>query len=104
MRLRLQAESPLPVLKAWFAFDDNETIRNLKNAICTTVPALKAAKTKPETTTLELDGFELLDDLTFGGIVKDGDLIIIKQKEAGTSVKRKAESSGTMLSTNFLRY
>ncbi|KAF9032164.1 hypothetical protein BDZ89DRAFT_1063543 [Hymenopellis radicata] len=79
MRFRIQAESPLPVTKAWFSCTENESITNLKNA-----------KTKSESLTLELDGFELLDILETGSIVREGDLIIVKQKGNLLGLKRKA--------------
>ncbi|KAK0506723.1 hypothetical protein EDD18DRAFT_1124844 [Armillaria luteobubalina] len=92
MRLRIQTEPPLPQLKAWFPLPDDAIIYDLKISLCSTVQVLRAAKIKPGELTLELDGFELLDELASSGVVGDTDLIVIKTKQAASSKKRKAES------------
>ncbi|KAF8907586.1 hypothetical protein CPB85DRAFT_830112 [Mucidula mucida] len=94
MRFRIQADSPLPGTKAWFSCPENESITNLKKSVCNTIPTLK---TKPENLILELDGFELLDILETGSIVREGDLIIVKQKGNLLGLKRKATPAGNFL-------
>ncbi|KAK0442283.1 uncharacterized protein EV420DRAFT_1727526 [Desarmillaria tabescens] len=79
-------------LKAWFPLTDDANILGLKTSLCSTVQVLKAAKIKPSELTLELDGFELLDELTTAGVVRDADLIVIKGRRDGSSRKRKAET------------
>ncbi|KAK0232632.1 hypothetical protein IW262DRAFT_7829 [Armillaria fumosa] len=92
MRLRIRTEPPLPQLKAWFPLPDDAIIYDLKIALCSTVEVLRAAKIKPGELMLELDGFELLDELASSGVVRDTDLIIIKGRQGASSKKRKAES------------
>ncbi|KAG7440271.1 uncharacterized protein BT62DRAFT_1012929 [Guyanagaster necrorhizus] len=91
MRLRIQTDPPLPQLKAWFPFTDDVDIHGLKKSLCSTVQVLRDAKIKPGELTLELDGFELLDELASSGVVRDTDLIVIKERKGGSSKKRKAE-------------
>ncbi|KAK0199314.1 hypothetical protein DFS33DRAFT_1401236 [Desarmillaria ectypa] len=91
MRLRIQTEPPLPHLKAWFPFIDDVNIHGLKTSLCSTIQVLKTAKIKPGELTLELDGFELLDELVCSDVVRDTDFIVIKEGD-GSSKKRKAET------------
>ncbi|KAK0475190.1 hypothetical protein IW261DRAFT_1568104 [Armillaria novae-zelandiae] len=92
MRLRIQTEPPLPQLKAWFPLPDDANIHDFKTSLCSTVQILRTAKIKPAELTLELDGFELLDELASSGVVRDTDLILIKGMQSASSKKRKAES------------
>lgn len=83
MRLRIQTQSPLPPLKAWFTPDVQETpetIHELKENLCREVHILKSGAYNAERLTLLLDGFELLDDTPFDTVVRDGDLICIKAR------------------------
>ncbi|KAF8872298.1 hypothetical protein CPB85DRAFT_643388 [Mucidula mucida] len=45
MRFRIQADSPLPVTKAWFSCTGNESITDLKKSLCNTIPKFISAKT-----------------------------------------------------------
>ncbi len=92
MRLRIQTEPPLPQLKAWFPLPDDSNIHDLKTSLCNTVQVLRDAKIKPGELTLELDGFELLDELASTGVMRDTDLIVIKGRPGVSSKKRKAET------------
>ncbi|KAK0197838.1 hypothetical protein F5146DRAFT_1156842 [Armillaria mellea] len=92
MRLRIQTEPPLPQLKAWFPLPDDANIHDFKTSLCSTVQVLRAANIKPGELTLELDGFELLDELDSTSVVRDTDLIVIKGKLGASSKKRKADS------------
>ncbi|KAI3607750.1 hypothetical protein WG66_005218 [Moniliophthora roreri] len=95
MRLRLQTESGLPSLKAWFSFHakDEPTILDVKKSLCKSVKGLSDQKISSGDITFELEGFELLDELDVDGLLKEGDLVVIKPKAECSSAgkKRKAE-------------
>ncbi|KAG9219430.1 hypothetical protein CCMSSC00406_0005324 [Pleurotus cornucopiae] len=103
MRVKIQTNSPLPPLKAWYATKSlegpNPTIADLKKQICTNVDAIRAAtKGRAAQLTLTLDDFELLDVSPLD-VLRDGDLIVIglnSAEEQATSShlgKRKRSSS-----------
>jgi len=80
MRIRIQTQTPLPELKAWFipdVPDSPETIYELKEALCRRVQALHDGEYRGKDLVLILDDFELLDDSPFHA-VRDGDLVRIK--------------------------
>ncbi|KAJ3806345.1 hypothetical protein F5876DRAFT_69035 [Lentinula aff. lateritia] len=107
MRLRLQTcntdGSKLPQLKVWFAFSaaDEEiprkSITDLKKSICTVIKSFSNADIIFRDIALGLDGFELLDELPAEDVLRDGDLLTIKRREAYTVLgkKRKAEDDGS---------
>ena len=80
MRLRIQTFSPLPELKAWFIpqiQDAQETIFDLKVSLCDGVKPLRDSSVQAKNITLQLEGFELLDDSPISA-ARDGDLIFVK--------------------------
>ncbi|KAF8824408.1 hypothetical protein F5879DRAFT_1000815 [Lentinula edodes] len=107
MRLRLQTSntdgSKLPQLKVWFAFSaageeiPQKSITDLKKSICTTIKSFSNANITFRDIALGLDGFELLDELLAEEVLRDGDLLVIKTREAYTVLgkKRKAEDDGS---------
>lgn len=107
MRLRLQAEGPLPAVKAWVlsGASPGATIDDLKHSICHTVQAFKSAKITPQQFTLEMEGFELLSELPVDGILKEGDLIVAMFAEIATlsGKKRKARHDGMSFEVPFNR-
>ncbi|KAJ8093205.1 hypothetical protein PM082_020690 [Marasmius tenuissimus] len=96
MRLRLESSPPLPHLKAWFSSSQLQCkpgtyssqhksqpakIIDLKKSICATVKPLIEGGFRTEKIILELDGFELLDDLNVEELIRDGDLVVLGLKE-----------------------
>ncbi|KAK1218241.1 hypothetical protein PQX77_014614 [Marasmius sp. AFHP31] len=96
MRLRLESSPPLPHLKAWFSSSQLQCnpgmhssqhksqpakILDLKKSICATVKPLIEGGFRAEEIILELDGFELLDDLNVEELIRDGDLVVLGLKE-----------------------
>ncbi|KAJ4481112.1 hypothetical protein J3R30DRAFT_3464435 [Lentinula aciculospora] len=109
MRLRLQTSntsSNLPQLKAWFAFsvtDENpqrNSVADLKKLICSSIKSFSNANITFRELGLELDNFELLDELPAEEVLRDGDLLLIKRREihGGLGKKRKAEDDGSNIS------
>ncbi|KAJ3789358.1 hypothetical protein GGU10DRAFT_53942 [Lentinula aff. detonsa] len=94
MRLRLQTTNvELPHLKAWFSFTEDsqpKSIADLKKSICTTIKSFSNASVTFRDIDLELDGFELLNELSTEGTLRDGDLLAIKRREE-VGKKRKAD-------------
>ncbi|KAF5392064.1 hypothetical protein D9757_003290 [Collybiopsis confluens] len=101
MRIRLQTSSTeLPELKAWFALSassESHTIDKLKKSICNTIKSFKNADISFHDFQLELDGFELLDELLAAQVLREGDLVVLKGREiyTGLGKKRKAADEGT---------
>ena len=81
MRFRILTRPPLPTVKAWFSIPyteyydrETKTIRELKDEICSRIPALDEAKISGQDITLLVDEFELLDgDET--NIIRDNDIV-----------------------------
>ncbi|KAJ3727809.1 hypothetical protein C8R42DRAFT_656607 [Lentinula raphanica] len=104
MRLRLQtATEELPPLKAWFSYPLDSPprfIADLKNLICTTIKTFSTANISFRDIQLELDGFEILDELPTEQTLRDGDLLVITKREersSGSSKKRKATDDGSSI-------
>ncbi|KAJ3743317.1 hypothetical protein EV360DRAFT_90235 [Lentinula raphanica] len=104
MRLRLQTTTEeLPPLKAWFSYPLDSPprfIADLKNLICTTIKTFSTANISFRDIQLELDGFEILDELPTEQTLRDGDLLIITKREersSGSSKKRKATDDGSSI-------
>ena len=98
MRVRVQTSTPLPPAKFWFASDGDSGVNLFKKSLARSAP-LSKHKLNEENLVLELDGFELLDDFSMDQLVKDGDLLVVKQRISAASKKRKAESFGTSIGT-----
>ena len=107
MRLRVQTTSPLPYLKAWFvprptgAVFSVKTILELKQAICHDVKQLQREGYNHKKIRLLLDDFELLDDLPYDEVLRDGDLVCIHisdevgaESEGLKKRKRRATTEG----------
>ncbi|KAJ3823249.1 hypothetical protein F5880DRAFT_558413 [Lentinula raphanica] len=104
MRLRLQTTTEeLPPLKAWFSYPLDSPprfIADLKNLICTTIKTFSTANISFRDIQLELDGFEILDELPTEQTLRDGDLLVITKREersSGSSKKRKATDDGSSI-------
>ncbi|PFH49131.1 hypothetical protein AMATHDRAFT_5165 [Amanita thiersii Skay4041] len=84
MRLRVQTLPPLPDLKAWFVPRPKgpvlvvKTIQDIKLSLSYDLPLLQQKGFEPSNLKLHLEGFELLDDLPFDEVLRDGDLISIQ--------------------------
>lgn len=82
MRIRIVTHAPLPSLKAWYPLDvaalgdraQAKTVESLKAELVAHLPHVFLA-VAPSTLTLELDGFQLLDDSKTQSVLKDGDLV-----------------------------
>ncbi|KIO27077.1 hypothetical protein M407DRAFT_233511 [Tulasnella calospora MUT 4182] len=90
MRIRIASHPPLPVLKAWFGIDDHaaatQTVLDLKRGLSEQLCA-----PGHQHLLLELEGFELLDESLCYQVLREGDLINIKQSSlAHGSNKRKS--------------
>ena len=72
MRIKVECGPPLPSLKAWFVVPAVSTVAELKDALCTGLPAL--GHTSADDLTLILDGFELIDSSSID-VVRDGELL-----------------------------
>ena len=85
MRLRIQSCNPLPDIKSWFRVPDVHgapvSIYGLKEALCSSLGALKALKVTGKDLILLLDDCELLDDTPFS-VVRNDDLICVKLSQA----------------------
>ncbi|KAH9843635.1 uncharacterized protein C8Q71DRAFT_8025 [Rhodofomes roseus] len=93
MRIKLQSFPPLPVCRAWFSVHSATTVEELKSVLCKELPALRDGDLEPRDIDLVLDDFELLD-ISPVDVVRDGDLILIKQRLLITRGKRKAVDVG----------
>ena len=95
MRLRIQTLPPLPELKAWFiprptgAIIHLNTILELKQAICHDIKQLHQDGLQYSNTRLLLDDFELLDDLPFNEVLRDGNLVCIQLSLEAREASRK---------------
>jgi len=81
MRLRIQTFPPLPDFKAWFSFEAHQvpnSIRELKELLCSDIVVLKGAGVSAEGIQLLLDDFELLNESSFTAALRDGDLLCVK--------------------------
>jgi len=81
MRLRIQTFPPLPDFKAWFSFEAHEipnSIRELKELLCSDIIVLKGACVSAREIQLLLDDFELLNESSFTAALRDGDLLCVK--------------------------
>ena len=74
MRVKVECGPPLPVVKAWFIVPPVSTVSDLKDTLCSELPALSNVQTLANDIALYLDGFELLDATPID-VVRDGDLI-----------------------------
>ena len=84
MRLRIQTLPPLPELKVWFiprptnATLSLHTIAELKRALCHDIKLLQSEGLQHYDIRLLLDGFELLGDLPYHEVLRDGDLVCVQ--------------------------
>lgn len=81
MRLRIQTLLPLPELKVWFVprpTSASDTITELKRALCRDIRQLQSDGIQHDDIRLLLDGFELLGDLPYTEVLRDGDLVCIQ--------------------------
>ena len=72
MRVKISANPPLPLVRAWFPLHSTSTIAAFKSLLCTSLPAF--SNITPTSLYLSIDGFELLDNSELT-VVRDGDLI-----------------------------
>ena len=72
MRVKIECGPPLPSLKVWFVVPAVATIAELKDALCSELPAL--AHLSVEGLTLTLEGFELIDSSSID-VIRDGEVI-----------------------------
>ena len=95
MRLRIQTLPPLPDLKVWFVPRPTSavnTIVELKRAVCHDIKQLQSQGIQPFGIRLLLDGFELLGDLPYHEVLRDGDLVcvqVFKEPCSDIEVSRK---------------
>ena len=98
MRLRIQTLPPLPALKVWFvprptsAVLSLSTIVELKRALCDDIKELQLQGIQHYEIRLLLDGFELLGDLPYHEVLRDGDLVcvqVFKEPRSDIEVSRK---------------
>ncbi|KAJ7572061.1 hypothetical protein C8J56DRAFT_906841 [Mycena floridula] len=94
MRIRLATEPPLPAVRAWFSFSQTatSTVLHLKKSICG-LKALQDAQISPSRVRLEMDGFELLDELSVEGLLNDSELVTAVQIQIPVGTKRKASDA-----------
>ncbi|KAI0092660.1 hypothetical protein BDY19DRAFT_497019 [Irpex rosettiformis] len=95
MRIKVESTPPLTTFKAWFVVSTASTIQDLKESICSDIPALHKLDVDADELTLVIDGFELLDSSPID-VVRDGDLVNVRQRVAHVKAdakKRKAEST-----------
>ena len=101
MRLRIQTLPPLPDLKVWFVPRPTNTalslntISELKQALCHDIKELQSEDIQPYDIRLLLDEFELLGDLPYHEVLRDGDLVCVQvfkgsRSDIDVSRKRKA--------------
>ena len=74
MRVKVECGPPLPAIKAWFAVPAVLTVHDLKESVCSGIPALHELGIAADNFTFVVDGFELLDTSAID-VVRDGDLI-----------------------------
>ncbi|KAG8934354.1 hypothetical protein FRC01_003602 [Tulasnella sp. 417] len=96
MRIRIASHPPLPALKAWFGIDDHtaatQTILDVKRGLSEQLSVL--SQHPLQHLLLELEGFELLDESLCSHVLREGDLINIKQSSlAQPSKKRKSATT-----------
>jgi hypothetical protein len=98
MRLRIQTLPPLPDLKVWFvprptsAALSLNTIVELKRALCHDIKHLQSQGIQPYDIRLLLDEFELLGDLPYHEVLRDGDLVcvqVLQEPRSNIEVSRK---------------
>jgi hypothetical protein len=101
MRLRIQTLPPLPALKVWFvprptsAALSLSTIVELKRALCHDIEQLQLQGIQHYDIRLLLDGFELLGDLPYHEVLRDGDLVcvqVFKEPRSDIEVSRKRKA------------
>ncbi|KAJ2921446.1 hypothetical protein H1R20_g15649, partial [Candolleomyces eurysporus] len=113
-RIRVQTLPPnLPALRVWVVptsssspscpskssyedpiqgdYNPPKTILDLKCSICSQIPLLKESKIKPDEISLFLDEFELMDGSAFGGVVRDGDLVVVRRNNLGVGKSQRKE-------------
>ncbi len=101
MRLRIQTLPPLPELKVWFVPRPTSaslslvTITELKRDLCRDIRQLQSDGIQHDGIRLLLDGFELLGDLPYTEVLRDGDLVCIQvlnkpRLDVEVSKKRRA--------------
>lgn len=74
MRIKLESDSPLPVIRAWFYVDAVSTVKDLKHSICSKLPQFSDANIKQQNVILLLDDYELLDSSP-ADILRDSDTV-----------------------------
>ncbi|KAF5349335.1 hypothetical protein D9758_011750 [Tetrapyrgos nigripes] len=93
----------LPPIKAWFPYDNPSnkiTILDLKKSICTTLLAFSRENILPSELCCDLEGFELLDELSVSGILQEGDLVVLKRRETigkktGTVISKSTSANAS---------
>ncbi|KAF7790775.1 hypothetical protein EIP86_001732 [Pleurotus ostreatoroseus] len=88
MRVKVECVPPLPSTKIWFIVPHVSTISDLKDTLCSELPALGDEQTNARDIILFLDGFELLD-ATLIDVVRDGDLITYAHSSPYSSTSTK---------------
>ncbi|KAJ7126618.1 hypothetical protein C8R43DRAFT_703788 [Mycena crocata] len=92
MRLKIQSVPPLPLHKVWFTpGEDCLTVAHLKSALVRQV--FKSTLKSASPLDLSLDGFDLLEASTLVDILRDGDLVVVKEGERKTEVGKKRKRS-----------
>ena len=61
MRVKVECVPPLPLTKIWFIVPPVSTIHDLKDTLCSGLPALRDDQINARDIALFLDGFELLN-------------------------------------------
>jgi hypothetical protein len=75
MRVRVQTDEPLPVLKFWFPLENGiDTIGDLKRALCSNVDVLKGIGAAE--IVLVLEEYAILDTSKVESVLRDGELIL----------------------------
>lgn len=74
MRIKVESTPPLTTFKAWFVVSAASNVQDLKESLCSDVPALREHEVAADQIALVLDGFELLDSSPID-VVRDGDLV-----------------------------
>jgi hypothetical protein len=82
MRLKIQLAPPLPEGKVWFTPGEQcTTVANLKSALAREVLAVKFRFKSAGPLELTLDGFDLLEASLLLDVLRDGDLVVVKDVE-----------------------
>ncbi|EJU05984.1 hypothetical protein DACRYDRAFT_112795, partial [Dacryopinax primogenitus] len=97
-RVKVITHAPLPLVRVWFEVSTavlrGATVRDLKEELCQSIPALADGGLSATNITLEIDEFELLDESGVS-VIQNEDLLSIKAKSPPHSIglpKRRREA------------